>query len=69
MNTKSLRFRIVDAFYISMMIIPIVAGIVLKVVTTPPSEGINITGALVYFSIPMPLQDFLITESQINSAI
>ena len=69
MNTKSLRFRIVDAFYIAMMIIPIVAGIVLKVVTTPPSEGINITGALVYFSIPMPLQDFLITESQINSAI
>lgn len=69
MNTKSLRFRIVDAFYIAMMIIPIVAGIVLKVVTTPPSEGIDITGALVYFSIPMPLQDFLITESQINSAI
>ncbi|MBR3835288.1 MAG: F0F1 ATP synthase subunit A [Clostridia bacterium] len=69
MNTKSLRFKITDAFYIAMMIIPIVFGIVLKVVTTPPSEGISITGALVYFSIPMPLQDFLITESQVNSAI
>ena len=69
MNTKSLKFKIVDAIYVVMMIIPIIFGIVLKVVTTPASEGINITGALVYFSIPMPLQDFLITESQINSAI
>ncbi len=69
MNTKSLKFKIVDAIYVAMMIIPIIFGIILKVVTTPASEGINITGALVYFSIPMPLQDFLITESQINSAI
>lgn len=69
MNTKSLRFKIVDAIYIAMMIIPIVFGIVLKVLTTPASEGISITGAKIYFSIPMPLQDFVITDSQINSAI
>lgn len=69
MNTKSLKFKIVDTFYIAMMIIPIVFGIVLKVLTTPASEGISITGAKIYFSIPMPLQDFLITDSQINSAI
>ena len=52
-----------------MMIIPIVCGIVLKLLTTPASEGISITGARVYFTIPMPFQDFLVTESQINSLI
>ena len=52
-----------------MMIIPIVCGIVLKLLTTPASEGISITGARVYFTIPMPIQDFLVTESQINSLI
>lgn len=69
MSKTSLKFKITDAFYVAMMIIPIISGIVLKVLTQPASEGINITGARVYFSIPMPLQDFLITESQVNSAL
>ncbi|MBQ2422562.1 MAG: F0F1 ATP synthase subunit A [Clostridia bacterium] len=33
------------------------------------SEGISITGARVYFTIPMPVQDFPVSESQVNSAI
>ena len=69
MSKTSLKFKITDAFYIAMMIIPIVSGIVLKVLTNPASEGINITGAKIYFSIPMPLQDFIITESQVNSVL
>ena len=69
MKKTSLRFRIVDAIYVAMMILPIVGGIVLKVLTKPASEGISITGAGIYFSIPMPLQDFIITESQVNSLI
>ena len=69
MKKTSLRFRITDAFYVSMMIIPIVFGIVLKVLTKPATEGINISGAGIYFSIPMPLQDFVVTESQVNSLI
>ena len=52
-----------------MMIIPIVSGIVLKVLTTPASEGISITGARVYFTIPLPIQDLPVTESQVNSAL
>ena len=52
-----------------MMIIPIVCGIVLQVLTKPASEGISITGARIFFTIPMPIQNFPITESQINSAI
>lgn len=69
MNTKSLRFKIVDSFYIAMMILPIVFGIVLQVLTDPASEGITITGAKIFFEIPMPLQNFLITEAQVNSVI
>ena len=69
MSKTSLRFKFTDAFYVVMMIIPIVFGIVLKVLTTPATEGISITGARIYFTIPMPVQDFVVTESQINSAI
>ena len=52
-----------------MMILPIIFGIVLQVLTKPMSEGISITGARVYFTIPMPVQDFPVSESQVNSAI
>ncbi len=50
-----------------MVFLPLLAGILLKVLTKPLSDGINITGAQVYFTIPLPLQDLPITESQINS--
>ena len=69
LNKMSLRFRITDAFYVAMMIIPIVSGIVLKVLTAPPTEGVSITGARIFFTIPMPVQDFPVTESQVNSLI
>ncbi|MBE6862436.1 MAG: F0F1 ATP synthase subunit A [Ruminococcus sp.] len=49
------------------MILPVVCGIVLKILTTPQSEGIAIAGANVFFAIKMPLQDLVITESQVNS--
>ncbi len=63
------RFKVVDIFYIIMMVLPVIGGIALKVITTPPSEGITISGARVFFTIPMPVQNLAITESQINSAI
>lgn len=50
-----------------MMILPIAAAIVLRILTRPFSEGISITGAQIFFTIPMPLQDLPITEAQINS--
>ncbi|MBE7036220.1 MAG: F0F1 ATP synthase subunit A [Ruminococcaceae bacterium] len=49
------------------MVLPIVVGILLKALTAPPAEGIQITGARIFCRIPMPLQDLLITEAQINS--
>ncbi len=69
MKKTSLKFKITDIFYITMMIVPIAFGIILKVLTAPASEGISITGARIYFTIPMPVQDFPVTESQVNSVI
>lgn len=67
MKQKNHRFSVVDILLIAMMIAPIVFMIVLKVLTTPVSEGISISGARIYFTIPMPIQDLPITESQVNS--
>lgn len=67
MKSNSRRFASVDCLYILMMVLPVLAGIVLKVLTTPLSDGINITGARIFFTVPMPLQNLPITESQINS--
>ena len=66
METKSLRFKLMDTLYILMMILPIATGIVLNVLTKPLSEGISITGARIFFTVPMPLQDLYISEAQIN---
>ena len=52
-----------------MMILPVCLGITLKIMTTPPSEGIEITGARIYAVINLPIQNLPVTESQINSAI
>lgn len=69
MKQQSVRFKLLDVFYIFMTALPILCGIVLQVLTKPASEGVSISGARIYFEIPMPLQPFLITESQINSAL
>lgn len=68
MNKKK-HFLSVDILLIVMMIAPILFGIVLKVLTQPATEGIAVTGALVYFTIPLPLGGLPITESQVNSLL
>ena len=67
MNNKSLRFKVVDILLLAGAILPLLAAIALKVLTTTPAEGIVITGALVYFEIPLPLQNLPISEAQVNS--
>ncbi len=64
---KDIRFKMVDILYIMGAVLPFVLVMILKILFNEPSEGINITGALVYFKIPMPLQDLPITEAQVNS--
>jgi len=66
---RSRGFLAVDLLYLFLMILPVLFGIVLRVLTQPASEGITLTGARVYLTVPMPLQDLVITEAQINSWI
>ncbi len=64
---KSLSFRIVDSLLLIGSILPFVVGIMLYILLEPASEGIEIAGAKIYFTLHMPLQDLPITESQVNS--
>lgn len=67
MREKNSRFLIADICYISMIVLPLICGMVLRILTKPLVEGITITGAQVYFMVPMPIQDMPITEAQVNS--
>ena len=69
LKEKSRRLLIADILLLGLAILPLVAGLVIKVLTAVPAEGISITGAQIYFTIPMPLQDLPITEAQVNSLL
>lgn len=64
---KNIRFIVTDILYLTGVFLPLLFGIVLKVITTPASKGINITGAIVYFTLDTPIQKLPITEAQVNS--
>ena len=64
---KSAKAVIIDILLIAMMILPLAACIVLKILFSPATEGITVTGAIIYFTIPMPIMDLPITESQVYS--
>lgn len=64
------HYRMVDALLVLLIVLPLALAIALKVCTTPDApleEGVIISGAQVYFTIPMPLQEWPITAAQINS--
>lgn len=63
----NIGFVLTDILYLTGAVLPLVFGMILKVLTTPASEGINITGAIIYFTIDLPVQKLLITEAQVNS--
>lgn len=68
MEKQSRRFRLVDGLLIAMIVLPLVAGIVLQVLTKPASDGISISGARIFWQFDgMPLMPLLITEAQINA--
>ena len=67
MKEKDLKFKVVDVLLIAFMILPIVCGILLKVLLIPAPNGIEITGAHIFFTIPLPFGGLPITESQVNS--
>lgn len=67
MKKKNIGFRVVDALLILMMILPLVCAMAIQVMTKPSSDGVAIAGARIFFTIPMPIQDLPITESQVNT--
>ena len=67
MKSQTVRFRIGDMLLITGMILPVVVGIVLKVLYTPPATDIEIKGALIFCTLKTPLFEIPLTESQINS--
>jgi len=66
-NSVPSSFKFFDVLFLLIMILPLVATMVIKILISPASEGISISGALIYFTLPMPIQDILITEAQVNS--
>lgn len=57
----------VDILLLILTVLPLIAAIVIKVLTAPLSEGISITGAQLYFTLPMPIQDLRISAAHVNS--
>ena len=72
----SLRDRVLTRLWFVLMLLPLVGGMLLNLFLTPPSEGITVTGAQIYFTVslpfenlPAPIRDLPVTESQVNSAL
>lgn len=53
--------------FLILSILPIIAGVVIKVLFIPAAEGISVTGAHIFFTIDLPLGGLPITEAQVNS--
>lgn len=68
MKTDSRVFKFFDLLCLAVCVLPIVACIVIKILTEPMADGINIEGATVYFTLKTPLGALPITETQVNSA-
>ena len=64
---RGFRFRFWDASLLVLIFVPVFLCSVLKVLTYPQSEGIRISGAMVFFEVFMPIQNLVVTEAQINS--
>lgn len=67
MESKS-RSRMVDFLLILLIVLPLLGAMTVKVLTNAPlSEGVQISGAQIFFTIPMPIQDLPVTAAQVNS--
>lgn len=66
---SNVKFKAVDMLYLTLMVLGPVFAIVLKVLFTPLSDDIDISGALVFFTVKLPLWDLPVTETQVNSLV
>ena len=63
----SVGFKIVDCLLIAGILLPLLGGIVIRVLTHPVESGISITGAVILAEFDFPLQKLQLTEAQVNS--
>ena len=66
MGSKT-KNRLVDALYLALAIVPFLLAMTLKVLTAPATEGVSITGAMIFFTVDMPIQAWPVTEAQVNT--
>ena len=53
--------------FLILSILPIACSIAIKVLFMPASEGIDISGAYIFFTIDLPFGGLPVTEAQVNS--
>ena len=56
-----------DIISVILIVVPFLGAAILNVLTKPASDGIDVTGAQVYCTVKMPIQDLYITEAQVTS--
>ncbi len=71
---KSASFIALDVFYIVMAILPLAAGLLLDILTTPRGgDGVDIAGARIYFELELfegtRFFNIIISEAQVNSIL
>ena len=64
---RARRVRAADIALLAVAALPILCAVLLRVLTAPAEEGIQIHGAFIYFTVPLPLGGLPVTESQVNS--
>ena len=64
---KTLKFKIVDVLLLVLTIAPFAFGTVLRALYRPASEGVSITGAMIYKQFDLPVSPLLISEASVNS--
>ena len=63
---KKTNPKLIDALLIGGMIAPVAVGALLKILLIPAPEGVEITGAHIFFTLPLPFGGLPITETQVN---
>ena len=66
MEKQKINPKLTDRLLILGMIAPIAVGWLLKILFVPAAEGVEISGAHIFFTIPLPLGGLPITETQVN---
>lgn len=68
MKSKT-KFMLIDIIYLALLAVGPLFAVVLKVLFTPQTDDIDISGALIFFTVKLPFSDLPVTETQVNSLV